>query len=328
MKGVAADLDRWRPLFTGPPATLYLGGGTPSRLSPAAIGALIALAPGAEVSVEANPEDLTPAWLAGVLDAGVHRISLGVQSLTQRLQRVVGRAHQDPREALRRLSEAPLQSWSADLMFGLPGQTLAELDADLDGLLAFDPPHVSVYDLTIEPGTGLDRLHRRRPLDLPDEDAWCALRDRVVERLSAHGLERYEVSNYARPGHHSLHNRLYWRQRPYLGAGPSAHGFAPDGRRWVNASWAAWVAGEGPTIETPSPEQACIDALIAGLRGREGLAFESLGAGRLDPRTLESLVKHGLIEVTPSRLALTPKGFDVSNAVVRALTGTLTLPAC
>lgn len=322
LDGVLADLDRWWPAFDGAPATLYFGGGTPSLLAPTTLGRLVERIGAAHVSLEANPEDVTDAWLSGVIEAGVQRISLGVQSFQTGSLRLLGRAHHDPGPALARLAAAPLQSWSADLIFGLPDQTLAALDADLDALLAFEPPHVSLYDLTLEPGTGLTRLHERRPLPLPDEDTWATLQDRIVERLQDAGLERYEVSNFARPGHRSLHNQLYWQLRPYLGAGPGAHGLAPDGRRWVNASWSAWRIGTPPTVDTPTPHQAALDALVAGLRGTGGLEPDRLAPFIVDPAVRTRLVAQGLLRDTGA-LALTPRGLDVIDAVTRALADAL-----
>lgn len=322
LDGVFTDLDRWLPAYDGSPLTLYLGGGTPSLLQPHTIGELIDRVGAAHVSLEANPEDLDRDRLDELMSVGVHRISLGVQSLQTRTQRLLGRGHQDARAALELLASSALASWSADLIFGVPGQTLQELDADLDALLAFRPPHVSLYDLTLEPGTGLTRLHQRRPLALPDEDLWAALQDRIVERLTAAGLERYEVSNFARPGHRSTHNELYWQLAPYLGAGPGAHGLAPDGRRWVNASWEAWIAGEPAQVEHPDPEQAARDALVAGLRGIDGLAPSSLGAFVVEPAVLARLRAADLLRPGP-RLRLTRRGFDVCDAVTRTMSDAL-----
>lgn len=315
-------------MFGGSPETVYLGGGTPSRLPVAAIRALVELAPHAtEVTVEVNPEDLTPEWLHGVCNAGVTRLSLGVQSLQRREQRVLGRGHQDAHQALSMLRDVPLSSWSADLMFGLPGQTLDALDADLDALLAYAPPHVSLYDLTLEPDTGLTRLHQRRPLALPDEDLWAAMQDRIIDRLADAGLERYEISNFARPGHRSVHNSLYWSGAPYLGAGPGAHGFAPDGRRWVNPPWGTWSAGEPPSVETPSLEQRILDRLVSGMRGIDGLDRSALLPGQLDDTIVGQLMATGLLAPHPKRLQLTRRGQDVVDAVTRTLADALTWPS-
>ncbi|MCA9573431.1 MAG: coproporphyrinogen III oxidase family protein, partial [Myxococcales bacterium] len=230
--------------FTGDPATLYIGGGTPSRLSADTLLGLVETVGAPDVTVEANPEDLEPEWLEALVAGGVSRVSLGVQSTVPRFARRLGRAHVPAGPAIERLRGSGLDSWSVDLIFGLPGQTLADLVADLEALLAHEPPHVSLYGLTIEPGTGFARLEARGREMEPDADVWRSMYDHLVERLEAAGLHRYEVSNFARNGHRSAHNALYWQGAPYLAVGPGAHGFAPDGRRWVNASWAGWRRGE------------------------------------------------------------------------------------
>ncbi|MEZ4316493.1 MAG: coproporphyrinogen-III oxidase family protein [Myxococcota bacterium] len=317
--GVLRDWERWRPGFTGSPATLYFGGGTPSRVSVHTLQVLHEGLGRPHVTVEANPEDLRGDWLDQARDAGFDRVSLGVQTLQPGLLRRVGRAHHDGHGALAKVARAGLRSWSVDLMFGLPDQTLADLEADLDGILAFDPPHVSIYGLTIEPDTGYARLDARRALPVPDEDVWRAMYDRIVERLGGHGLARYEVSNFAKPGHESAHNQLYWRGHPYMGLGPSAHGLHPDGRRWVNAPWAAWRDGTLPAVEHPDDLQRATDTLVSGLRGAEWLDLTRLAPSVLDERTVRQLVGAGLLSAEPGRIRLAYEGFPVADAVVRAL---------
>ena len=156
-----------------------------------------------------------------------------------------------------------------------------------------------------------------------DPDLWRDMYDTLVDRLQAAGLARYEVSNFARAGHRSVHNELYWHDRPYLAVGPGAHGLAPDGRRWVNASWPAWARGAAPTIERPEPEEAATDTLVSGLRGVEGIDLTSLGSFRPDPRIVGQLQAAGLLQPTPGRLALTHAGFPVADSVVRTLAGSL-----
>lgn len=321
--GVLRDLERWRPQFEGVPSTLYLGGGTPSRLTPATLGAVVEAVGAPDVTIEANPEDLTDAWLAGVLAHGVTRVSLGVQSTHPQFSRLLGRAHVPPEQAVQRLKNAALQSWSVDLIFGLPGQSLADLEADLDAMLAWNPPHVSLYGLTIEPGTAFATLAERGSLTELDADLWRSMYDHLVARLQDAGLERYEVSNFAQPGHRSRHNALYWTQAPYLAAGPSAHGFAPDGRRWSNPSFRAWADGVPPDIERPDAEQRATDAIVAGLRGVEGISPEALGSYEVDPRVLHQLRKADLLSPTTRHLQLSANGFPVADAVVRALVDAL-----
>jgi oxygen-independent coproporphyrinogen III oxidase len=325
---------RRRPAFSGRACTLYLGGGTPSRLPVEAVAALVAGLGAAspcwdEVTVEANPEDLHEAWLAGVMAAGVTRISLGVQSTVPEVARRLGRGHTQRRaaEAMALVAGCGVRSWSADLMFAVPGQTLAALDRDLDAILDAGAPHVSLYGLTFEPGTRFDaaRARGRGGVSPVDDDLWRTMYDRLVERLEAAGVRRYEVSNFARPGHRSLHNAGYWADRPYIGLGPSAHGYAPDGARWVNVpELARYLALDDPTesTERPGPEARATDRLVSGLRAVEGVDLAGLGVC-VDERVVDGLVRGGVVRRAGSRIALTEAGFPVSDAVVRRLVDAL-----
>ncbi|TNE91221.1 MAG: radical SAM family heme chaperone HemW [Deltaproteobacteria bacterium] len=326
------DEVRWRARrhgFEGPARTVYFGGGTPSRMPVAVLREVLAaldFAEGAEVTLEANPEDVHPQWLEAVCDAGVNRISLGVQTLNPARAKRLGRAAslRQARGALDLLRQAPLRSWSADLIFATPGQTVDELDEDLDALLAFEPPHVSVYGLTIEPDTGFEKLRDQGRLQEVDPDRWRALHDRLLARLEAAGIPRYEVSNFARPGHESRHNALYWQDVPYLGAGPSAHGYGPRRERWMNlADVHAWLSTEDPTLEEEGfePWRYAADLLISGMRGVQGVELARLHAVGLwpNPDIVNRLCSAGLLDAGPERLALTTEGFPVSDAVVRTL---------
>lgn len=325
---VLAEHARWNASFPGAAVSVFLGGGTPSRLPVEELGRLLDglnRRPDAEVGLEANPEDLSDRWIEGALEAGVTRISVGVQTLDPRHARVLGRAHTvgQANDALQRVARSGVRSWSADLMFALPGQTLDDLERDLDGLLALDPPHVSLYGLTFEPGTPFDRLRQRGRLTPPPDERWREMYDRLVARLREVGLQRYEVSNFARTGHRSVHNAGYWEGRPYQGLGPSAHGLAPDGRRWVNPrDLAGWLAGAPPEVELPTPEQAACDRLVAGIRQTDGVCLETL-AGRTAhapaPEVVDRLVGMGLLRRSGSRIALTDDGFPLADSVVTRL---------
>ncbi|MEQ1502586.1 MAG: radical SAM family heme chaperone HemW [Myxococcota bacterium] len=323
---VLAEYDQRR--FPGRPTTAYLGGGTPSRLPPEAIAALVAaIDASGEVTAEVNPEDLTDDWLAGAVAAGVNRVSLGVQSLTDPIARRLGRGHTSKlaEAAIDRVARSPLRTWSLDLMFAVPGQTLRDLDDDLDRVIAAGAPHVSVYGLTFEPGTRFESARARGKLVPLDDDGWRAMYDRLVERLAAAGIHRYEVSNFARDGHRSAHNRLYWTDRPYVGLGPSAHGYAPDGQRWVNvAELDPYLVLDDPTAsrETPSPAARATDRLVSGLRSIDGIDLDRLGVP-IDPRVIEVLVRNGLVTRTGDHLALTDAGFPVCDGIVARLVDAL-----
>lgn len=316
--------------FPGAPATVYLGGGTPSRLLPEALARLIeglAPVPGAEITAEANPEDVDADWLAGAIDAGVNRLSLGVQSFDPSTAGRLGRAHTSAEagETVRLLARSALRSWSVDLIFAVPGQTLADLDVELDRIVDAGAPHVSIYGLTFEPGTKFERARARGRLVPVDDEAWRQMYDRIVERLEGAGLARYEVSNFGRVGHRSAHNRIYWTDQPYLGLGPSAHGYAPNGDRWANvADLARYLGSEDPTDsrETPDPDARAADLLVSCLRAAEGVDLAHLArrTGLAPSRQVtDALLGAGLVTASGTRLALTRQGYPVCDGVVGRL---------
>ena len=316
--------------FEGPPSTIYLGGGTPSRMPLGVLDELLSSLPraaGAEVTLEANPEDLNVEVLKGFHAAGVNRVSLGVQTFDAEHLRKLGRASTLPelRRALDALQNGPIDNWSADLMFALPGQTVESLDADLDALLAYQPPHVSLYGLTIEPDTSFERMRSEGRLAETEPETWRQLHDQLVHRLEAAGLHRYEISNFARTDRESRHNRMYWTDRPYLGAGPGAHGYAPNRTRWSNvADVLTWMDRADPTLfeEAYEPQRYASDLLISALRGVDGLPLDYLASrSGLRPRSavVDQLVGAGLLMPTPGKLALTALGMPVADSVVRSL---------
>lgn len=314
----------------GAPSTLFFGGGTPSRLPPDQIRRIVEaldLDSDAEVTVEANPEDLEPATLAGLRDAGVTRLSIGLQTFDERFARLLNRASTvgQAREALGRVAGAGFRSWSVDLIFGLPGQALSDLDRDLDAIVDLAPPHVSLYGLTFEPGTPFERARDRGTLVPLDDEATRQMIDRITARLEGAELRRYEVSNFARAGHESRHNTLYWTDRPYLGLGPSAHGYAPDGSRWYNvADVVAYQDRADPTErrEVPDAWQAATDLIISSIRGSAGLDRDRLTARTglaLDAAVVQSLVDGDLIAASPARVRLTPEGVPLCDAITARL---------
>lgn len=324
------ERERRRHQLPHAPRTVFLGGGTPSRLPAAELARLVRgldAAPDAEVTAEANPEDAHADWLAAARDAGVTRLSLGVQTFDPERSRLLGRAHttREAAAAIDRIAAVGFASWSVDLMFALPGQTLAQLDADLDALVAHAPPHVSIYGLTFEEGTPFEARRRAGKLRPPPDDLWRAMYDRLVDRLAAAGLDRYEVSNFARSGHRSRHNVGYWTGAPYLGLGPAAHGLGVAGDRWVNlATPEAWLAADDPTAhhEWPTDEQRALDALGSGMRFVDGLDLATLAAAtghRPRAATVEAVRHGGMIEVTGSTIRLTAEGFPVADSVIGAL---------
>ena len=207
--------------------SIFIGGGTPSLFSPAAIDQLLAdirarlpLEPGCEITLEANPGTFERDRFRGYRAAGVTRLSIGVQSFDDAKLLALGRVH-DAAQARAAVEEASaaFDTFNLDLMYALPGQTLAELQLDLQQALAFKPPHLSIYHLTIEPNT----FFAVHPPQIPDDDAACDMLDAIIERTEAAGLSRYEVSAFARPGHRCTHNLNYWQFGDYLGVGAGAH---------------------------------------------------------------------------------------------------------
>jgi putative oxygen-independent coproporphyrinogen III oxidase len=228
LEALRHDLEAALPFIWGRRVhTIFIGGGTPSLFAPEAIDQLIGdirarlpLEAGCEITLEANPGTFERDRFRGYRGAGVTRLSIGVQSFNDNKLAALGRVH-DAAQAIAAVEEAQqaFDTFNLDLMYALPGQTLAEFDADLAQALAFEPPHLSVYHLTVEANT----LFAKHPPALPDDDTAFEMLDRISARTSEHGLERYEVSAFARPGHRCAHNLNYWEFGDYLGIGAGAH---------------------------------------------------------------------------------------------------------
>ena len=332
----------------GPPlSTVYLGGGTPSLLTPDQIGALLAalagrfgLAPGAEITLEMDPASFDQERLDEVLARGVTRVSLGGQSFDDAVLQRLGRRHRraDLEEAGAWLAEAQgqgrLRSWSLDLIQGLPEQTLEHWAGQLDQALALCAPHLSIYDLSVEPGTVFAWRQRRGELPLPGPDLGADLMEWTWSRLRSAGYGHYEISNYAWPGHVSRHNRVYWSGAGWWGFGMGATA-APFGRRQARPrtreTYGAWLDSQGQ-----GAGEACAGAgmlpfderLLVGLRRREGVSMERLAAEHgLDATELASLrqrlgphLERGLLRIEGPRWRLSdPQGLALSNGVLREL---------
>jgi putative oxygen-independent coproporphyrinogen III oxidase len=281
------DLDEDLPLAGGRAvATVFFGGGTPSLCPPSLIGRFMAglagrlpLAADLEVTLEANPGAVEHGRFSELAAAGVNRVSLGVQSFQPRLLRAIGRIHDD-REAhvaIAELAQAGIGNFNLDLMFGLPGQTPAEAAADVATALAAHPPHLSLYQLTLEPGTPF----HRRPPSLPDDDACWEMEEAAARQLERAGYRRYEVSAWAQPGRECRHNLNYWAFGDYLGVGAGAHGkltLADGGiiRRQRRRRPLGWL--EGPRIEEErrlDPEERLFEFMLNALRLTDGLCLEA-----------------------------------------------------
>lgn len=225
------------PLTPYPFTSLYLGGGTPSQLTPEALRRLfllisqhVLLAPDAEVTIEANPDDVTPEWIALLKDTPVNRISMGVQSLDDDILRILHRRHtaRQAIAAVRLLQEAGYDNLSLDLIYGLPGQTLQQFTADVERLLSLGIPHLSAYALQFEEGTQLYRMRSEGIIREADEELSFNCYQVLIDRCWDAGMEHYEISNFARPGFRSRHNSSYWNDSPYVGLGAGAHSYDPQ----------------------------------------------------------------------------------------------------
>ncbi|MDQ3433012.1 MAG: radical SAM family heme chaperone HemW [Actinomycetota bacterium] len=321
-----------------PVHTVFFGGGTPTLLSADDLGRLLrgidaefGLDADVEVTTEANPESVDPAYLARLRDHGFTRISLGMQSAQPHVLAVLDRRHTPgrPQHAVAEARAAGFEHVSLDLIYGTPGESDADWRASLDAALAAGPDHLSAYALTVETGTRLAALVRRGELPAPDDDM---LADRYLmadEVLGAAGLSWYEVSNWAAsPDARCRHNLAYWHSANWWGIGPGAHSHV-DGTRWWNvrhpSTYAARLAdGASPAQarEELSPEGRRVESVMLGVRLREGLALDDLDdTGRAG---VCGLVDGGLLDATAyaaGRAVLTVRGRLLADAVVRVLLG-------
>ena len=334
----AARLGR-RPL-----GSIFFGGGTPSLMAPETVATLIAdarrmfePADDLEITLEANPTSVEAGRLAAFRDAGVNRISLGVQSLDPEVLRFLGRQHSVAQAvAALEIARRLFPRISFDLIYARPGQTIAAWRAELRHALALAADHLSLYQLTIEPGTAFDALHRRGEIMLPEGDEAAALYDATAEEASGFGLLPYEVSNYSRVGSESRHNLAYWRYRDYAGIGPGAHGrVSIDGallatrRHRAPEPWADRVERDGHG--TTSEEAVCAadrarEMLLMGLRLSEGIEAERFAArtgidldDALDPAILRQALEEGYLTHDSGRLRATDEGRKRLDALLAAL---------
>ncbi len=319
-----------------PAATVFFGGGTPTLLPPGDLGRMLqgvrdafGLAPGAEITVEANPDTVTDAAAAELAEAGVTRMSIGMQSAVPHVLAVLDRTH-DPRNvdtAVAAARAAGLEV-SLDLIYGAPGESLDDWRRSLETVLALEPDHVSAYALIIEEGTKLARRIRRGEVAAPDDDLQADMYELADARMDAAGFDWYEVSNWSRsPAHRSRHNLAYWRGSDWWGFGPGAHSHIDGLRFWNVKHPAAYAqrlhAGQSPAAgrERPDAEARRLEDVLLRSRIRDGLPVsELLGEGR---HAIAALIADGLVDgpaAFQGRVVLTLRGRLLADAVVRALT--------
>jgi putative oxygen-independent coproporphyrinogen III oxidase len=327
---------------TGPATAVFFGGGTPSLMAPATVAGILeaiddawGIVPGAEITLEANPTSVEAGRFQGYRSAGVNRLSIGVQALDDASLKSLGRLH-TAEEALRavRVAASIFERFSFDLIYARnPEQTPAAWKRELETAISHAAEHLSLYQLTLEPGTIFEALHRAGKLAVPDEALGRALWDVTQEVTMTHNLPAYEISNHARPGAESRHNLIYWRYQPYAGVGPGAHGrLLVNGERRAQATvkapedWLTCVEAVGHALENDdvlNAEEQADEMLIMGLRLREGIdleRYEQLAGKPLNSKRIADLVSDGLIHrSSDGRLRVSQAGFPVLDAVVADL---------
>ena len=313
--------------------TIYLGGGTPSILTSALLEELLSvlkelLPDPIEFTIEANPESLTKEKLEIMVQAGVTRVSLGIQSFNDRFLAVLGRIHtgKAAREKAKTAREY-FDNLSLDLIFGIPGQTPEELERDLEEALSLEPSHLSAYSLTLEAKTPLARQVEGGNLTLPREEEWLEMFHLIPEKLAERGLERYEISNFSLPGKECLHNLVYWENGEYLGIGASAVSHLEGRRLFREKDPLAYIQrvfqGISPVVdeETLSPWHKVLETAIVGLRTTRGIDPEAIEK-RWDAEVsklktiLEGLEAQGLLERVNNRWRIPERLLPVSNDIM------------
>ncbi len=319
-----------------PAQTVFFGGGTPTLLSSAALGGMLhavregfGIAPDAEVTVEANPDSVAPASLAELAEAGVTRVSIGMQSSVPRVLAALDRTH-DPANVAAAVAGARAAGLdvSVDLIYGAPGESLSDWHTSVDAALALEPDHLSAYALIIEDGTKLARRIRSGEVPAPDDDLQAEMYELVDDAMADAGYDWYEVSNWARgTDHRSRHNLAYWRGTDWWGFGPGAHSHVA-GVRWWNVKHPAAYAqrlslGTSPAAarEVPDHQARTLERILLESRIREGLPIEVVPTDRRS--AVAGLIADGLVEGAAAlrgRIVLTRRGRLLADAVVRALT--------
>jgi putative oxygen-independent coproporphyrinogen III oxidase len=321
--------------------SIFFGGGTPSLMSPGAVGAILneiarhwPVDPKAEITLEANPTSVEAERFRGYRAAGVNRVSLGVQSLRPGPLAELGRRHTvEEAVAAVRLAQSIFSRSSFDLIYARPGQSLEDWRDELTEAVWLSQGHLSLYQLTIEMGTRYFDLHQAGKLKMPDEDLAAEFYELTQELTAEAGLPAYEISNHARPGQESRHNLLYWRYGEYAGIGPGAHGRLLLGNtRHATATeklpfeWQKRVASAGNGLVTDDVltwEEEGDELLVMGLRLREGIdphRFAQLSGRRIAQRQIDDLKSYGFVEMLPNgNLRVTEKGWTVLDAVVADL---------
>ncbi|AVQ33046.1 oxygen-independent coproporphyrinogen III oxidase [Staphylococcus muscae] len=315
-------------------STMFVGGGTPTALSEIQLERLLIAIQeqfdiSGEYTFEANPDELTEAKVALLKKYGVNRLSLGVQTFDEALLKVLGRSHQrkDIYTAVTNARKYGILSISIDLMYQLPGQTMAQFEESLDEAISLNVDHISSYGLILEKQTQFYNLYQRGKLNEPDEDLGAEMYHHMIEKLAAHGLHQYEISNFAKVGHASAHNKVYWKNEPYFGFGAGASGYV-GGVRYSNINpvqhYIEQISQNKKPIrieEALTTQEKIEEEMFLGLRMNEGVSkevfYEKYGIQLADyyHDELQQLERKQLIHETATHIALTDEGRVIGNYV-------------
>lgn len=318
--------------------TIYLGGGTPSQLTTEQLDRLFSYiykvyrSQPVEVTMECNPDDITPALAAWIAQSPIDRISMGAQTFSDDRLRLLRRRHTaaEVRRATTLLRQAGLRNLSIDLMFGFPGETLADWEQDIDEALRLGVEHISAYSLMYEEGTTLHRWLAEGRVQEIDDELSLRMYGRLVDRLTAAGYRHYEISNFALPQRESRHNSSYWRDVAYIGLGASAHSFDGRQRSWNVADIEAYIAaigrGDRPcTVEALDPDTHYEDVVLTSLRTAEGIDLDKIrrdfGSQRLDflLAAADQDLRQGHLVLEDDHLRLTRRGIYLSDGITARL---------
>lgn len=319
--------------------TIYLGGGTPSQLSQEELEEIFAyiykvykVTPDAEITLEANPDDLTPEYVSMLRGLPINRISMGIQTFQEETLKLLHRRHtaQQAIEAFKRCREAGFQNISIDLMYGLPGETLETWEQDLQQAIALHPEHISAYHLIYEEGTTLWNLREQNKVEEAEEELSLTLFKTLIERLTKAGYQHYEISNFCLPGLHSRHNSSYWTGKKYLGCGPSAHSFDGTSRQWNVSSLEKYLEGIRTDqldfeIENLDLYTRYNDFVITSIRTCWGMPLSQLRTNYGETlynyclRMAKPHIQQGVLEIEEDTLKLTSEGIFISDGIMSDL---------
>lgn len=336
VNALCSELRQRREYLQGAPVnTVYFGGGTPSRLTPGQIGQVIDVISNTfglddlkELTIECNPDDITREYVSALRALGVNRISIGVQTFNDDLLRFLGRRHtaQQAADAVRICAEAGIDNISIDLMYGLPGQTAAIQQQDLNVATSLNVQHISSYCLSYEEGSPLDRMRGEGRITPADDDTCAQMYDRMCTHLRDAGFEHYEISNFCKPGYHSRHNSSYWDGTPYLGVGAGAHSYNVTTRQWNPNNLDTYMTA----VETGNPQYELEhlsatdqynERIMLSLRTAQGLNLSLLTPQDRHSvlQSAHALIKDGLLLQENNHLRIPEPKMFISDSLITTL---------